>query len=97
MNGTEKQIKFAKSLVEKFDHEMNGLIDICPDANKPLWINTKEKLDSIFAEAYAGDVIDTLKGNYNSGKDYYMSFYVCVKGWAHPFARKIMKEVYGKE
>ena len=97
MKGTERQIEFAKKLVEKFDQEMNGLIDICPDPHKTLWINTKEKLDSIFAEAYAGDVIDTLKGNYNSGKDYYMSFYVCVKGWAHPFARKIMKEVYGKE
>lgn len=97
MKGTKKQIAYAQSLVEKFDKEMSDLIDICPDQYKSDWISRKEKLDVIFSEAYAGDVIDALKGNYNSGKDYYMSFYVCVKSWAHPFAEKIMKEVYGKE
>lgn len=97
MKGTEKQIAYAQSLVEKFDKEMNDLIDICPDQYKSDWISRKEKLDVIFSEAYAGDVIDTLKGNSESGQDYYTRFFTSTKLCAAPFARKIMKEVYGKE
>ena len=97
MKGTKKQIAYAHSLVEKFDKEMSDLIDICPDQYKSDWISRKEKLDVIFSEAYAGDVIDTLKGNSESGQDYYTRFFTSTKLCAAPFARKIMKEVYGKE
>lgn len=96
MKGTEKQVAFAKSLIEKFDTEMNGLISVCPEQYKQNWINVKEKLDSIFAEAYAGDVIDVLKDNGESGQKYYTRFFNSVKLNAEPFARKIMEEVYGR-
>ena len=96
MKGTEKQIAFAQKLIEKFDKEMNDLINICPEQYKGEWISRKEKLDVIFSEAYAGDVIDTLKGNNESGQDYYTRFFTTTKLCAAPFARKIMKEVYGR-
>lgn len=96
MKGTSKQIIFANKLVEKFDKEMNEIIDICPDQYKSDWISRKEKLDVIFSEAYAGDVIDILKGNNESGQDYYTRFFTSTKLCAAPFARKIMKEVYEK-
>lgn len=96
MKGTEKQIAFAQKLIEKFDKEMNDLIDICPDQYKGEWIDRKEKLDVIFAEAYAGDVIDILKGNNETGQVYYTRFFTETKLNGDPLARKIMKEVYGR-
>lgn len=96
MRGTEKQVAFAKSLIEKFDTEINGLINECPEKYKGNWVNTKEKLDNIFAEAYAGDVIDVLKDNHENGQKYYTRFFNCTKMSAEPLAQKIMREVYGR-
>ena len=96
MKGTEKQIKFAESLVEKFDKELDGLISICPEEYKADWISRKEKLDVVFSEAYAGDVIDTLKGNNESGQKYYTRFFTVTKLNASAFARKIMQEVFSR-
>ena len=96
MKGTEKQIAFAQNLVEKFDKEMNDLIDICPEQFKNDWITRKEKIDVIFSEAYAGDVIDILKGNNETGKDYYTRFFTVTKLNGDALARKIMAEVYGR-
>lgn len=96
MNGTEKQVAFAKSLIEKFDTEMDELISICPEQYKKNWVGVKETLDSIFAEAYAGDVIGILEDNNENGQKYYIRFFNCTKLSAEPFAKKIMKEVYGR-
>lgn len=96
MKGTDKQIAFAENLVNKFDTEMSGLIEICPDHLKAQWIELKSKLDGVFAEAYAGDVIDVLKGNNEAGQKYYTRFFYSVKLNAAPLARKIMKEAFGK-
>lgn len=96
MKGTEKQIAFAERLIEKFDKEMNGLIAICPDQYKGMWVETKEKIDNIFSEAYAGDVIDLLKGNYKEGQEFYKTFHVTVRLSGANAAEKIKNEVFGR-
>lgn len=97
MKGTEKQIKFAERLVEKFDNVMSDLIDQCPEQYKRTWVTTKEMIDKIFAEAYAGDVIDILKNNNEeNAQKYYTTFYSRLMPNADKTSARIKKEVYGK-
>lgn len=96
MRGTEKQIAFAAKLIEKFDSEMDKIIAICPDEAKQEWISGKEKIRNIFDEAYAGDVIDALKGNNKEGISFYRSFYALAMVGGDDLSVRIKKEVWGK-
>ena len=94
MKGTEKQIAYAQFFVDKFDVEMNGLIEMCPEQFKTQWVNLKEKVDLFFEEAYAGDVIELLKPIRETGKKYYVRFVSRVRISADPLCNRIKKEFY---
>lgn len=96
MRGTEKQIAFAAKLVEKFDLEMDRIIDICPEETKHEWISGKDKIENIFDEAYAGDVIDALKSNNKEGISFYRCFYTRIMFSGDDLSMRIKKEVWGK-
>ena len=94
MKGTEKQIAFAKDLVKEFDEIMDSLIAECPEQYKAMWIGIKEKTDAIFSEAYAGDVIDILKGrNHETNMKYFISFKTSVELSCEPTAKKIREAI----
>lgn len=96
MRGTEKQLKFAESLIIKFIKEMDTLINECPDHKKQQWISIKEKILYIFNRSYAGDVIHLLANNDKSGKEYYISFYSRLLPNADKMSIEIKKSVYGR-
>lgn len=96
MKGTEKQINFAEKLMERFNNEMDGLIRECPEKYKSNWITTKEKINIILNESYAGDVIHILNINEKTGKDYYITFYSRLLTNADVASMRIKKEVFGR-
>ena len=97
MKGTEKQIAFAERLVDSFDEVLDSLITECPDQYKAMWMGMKEKIDDIFSEAYAGDVIDILESLHEEdSKEYFSSFRISVKHSDTPAAKRISEEVFGR-
>ena len=95
MRGTEKQIDFAEKLIERFNHEMDGLIKECPEEYKTNWIVKKNKINTIFNESYAGDVIHILNINDKIGKAYYIAFYSRMLSNADAASIRIKEEVFG--
>lgn len=95
MKGTEKQIAFAERLVNSFDEVLDSLITECPDQHKAMWIEMKKKIDDIFSEAYAGDVIDILESLHEEdSKKYFISFMISVRHADASAAKRISKEVF---
>lgn len=96
MRGTERQINFAEKLINKFNNEMDGLINECPEEYKNDWIARKEKINMILQESYAGDVIHILNINEKTGKDYYIAFYSQLLPNADVASMRIKEEVFGR-
>lgn len=97
MTGTTEQILAAQELIETFDKEMNVYINSLKDKkNKDKWIEIKEKLDEIFSEASAEDVIDLLKRINKNGRNYCiaLSFLIRTSRYKSPFIRKIWNDVW---
>lgn len=95
IKGTEKQIDFAEKLIDRFNNEMDDLINECPEQYKNDWIARKEKISMILQESYAGDVIHILNINEKSGKDYYIAFYSRLLPNADATSIRIKEEVFG--
>ena len=95
IKGTEKQIDFAKKLIDRFNNEMDRLINECPEEYKNDWIARKEKINMVLKESYAGDVIHILNINEKTGKDYYIAFYSRLLSNADVASMRIKEEVFG--
>ena len=95
IKGTEKQIEFAEKLIDRFNNEMDELINECPEQYKNDWIARKEKISMILQESYAGDVIHILNINEKSGKDYYIAFYSRLLPNADVASMRIKEEIFG--
>lgn len=96
IKGTERQIDFAEKLINKFNNEMDGLINECSEEYKNNWIARKEKIGNILQESYAGDVIHILNIKGKTGKDYYIAFYSRLLPNADVASMRIKKEVFGR-
>lgn len=96
IKGTERQIDFAEKLINKFNNEMDELINECPEEYKSDWIVRKEKINIILSESYAGDVIHILSINDKTGKDYYITFYSRLLTNADVTSIRIKKEIFGR-
>ena len=96
MNGTEKQITWAKELMRKMNKEFSIVLGMVPESQKVIFNDAFEKINAIMNDSYAGDIIYHLKGNKKSGFDYYKSLYASVKINVDAMAMRIKKEVYHK-
>ena len=96
MRGTEKQIAYANDLIAKMDTELTAIVEMAPEAQKPMWEEIRGKYIRIMQDAYAGDVIGLLSRKKESGIRYYKDLYGSVMMGAEPLENKIRKEIYGK-
>lgn len=100
MTGTEKQIAFAKKLVEKMNEQFDAIITDCKNAHPKkvgAWEAVKSGYNRIMNESNAGCVIDLLKGNNEANyQEYYKSLFVSAKYGTDKMCERIRKEVYGK-
>ena len=96
MRGTEKQIAYANDLIAKMDTELTAIVEMAPEAQKPMWEEILGKYIRIMQDAYAGDVIGLLSRKKESGIRYYKDLYGSVMIGAEPLENKIRKEIYGK-
>jgi len=96
MNGTEKQITWAKELMRKMNKEFSIVLGMVPESQKVIFNDAFEKINAIMNDSYAGDIIYHLKDNKKSGFDYYKSLYASVKINVDAMAMRIKKEVYHK-
>ena len=96
MRGTEKQIAYANDLIAKMDTELTAIVEMAPEAQKPMWEEIRGKYIRIMQDAYAGDVIGLLSRKKESGIRYYNDLYGSVMIGAEPLENKIRKEIYGK-
>ena len=96
MRGTEKQIAYANDLIAKMDTELTAIVEMAPEAQKPMWEEIRGKYIRIMQDAYAGDVIGLLSRKKESGIRYYKDLYGSVMIGAEPLENKIRKEMYGK-
>lgn len=96
MRGTEKQIAYANDLIAKMDTELTAIVEMAPEAQKPMWEEIRGKYIRITQDAYAGDVIGLLSRKKESGIRYYKDLYGSVMIGAEPLENKIRKEIYGK-
>lgn len=96
MKGTEKQITWAKELMEKMNKEFSIVLGMVPENQKAIFSDAFEKINAIMNDSYAGDIIYHLKDNRKSGFDYYKSLYASIKINADDVSMRIKKEVYHK-
>ena len=96
MKGTEKQITWAKELMEKMNKEFSIVLGMVPENQKVIFSDAFEKINAIMNDSYAGDIIYHLKDNKKSGFDYYKSLYASFKINADAMSMRIKKEVYHK-
>lgn len=96
MNGTEKQITWAKELMRKMNKEFSIVLGMVSESQKVIFNDAFEKINAIMNDSYAGDIIYHLKDNKKSGFDYYKSLYASVKINVDAMAMRIKKEVYHK-
>ena len=89
MKGTEKQIKWATELMEKMHEEFTACKEIAPESIHGMF----DRIEEILNESYAGDVIDLMKSNKDSGQKYYVSFRTAVNVSANEAAMRIKKEM----
>lgn len=66
-----KRKRYAKSLLRKFNAEMDGLITICPDDLKGQWIEFKKSILLQLDVARDCDIIDIFGGIQENGIEYY--------------------------
>lgn len=98
MKGTGKQIAWAESLIENLKKEVeNGLKETADDTRKEAVKVTIEKMVDIMNEAYAGDVIDLLKDNHETGAKYFARLMATIRTLYSPMTEKIKVEVFGKK
>ena len=99
MTGTEKQISFANSLVEKMNAQFDALIADCKAGfpeNVSMWESCKDGYNRIISESDAGLVIELLKINETSYQKYYQKLFFNVRHGYNTMCNKILSEVYGK-
>ena len=94
MRGTEKQMAFAESLINRWNAETDKIMSICPDEFLPRWKEVKNICNETFAEAYAGDVIELLKGVKGEEQAYYKSFYTGLFITSSPLAKAIREKAF---
>lgn len=97
MKGTEKQIAFAKDLMETMTSRFTELLSACPEQHKEMWTNITSGITTIMNESYAGDVIEVLL--HKDDKDfmsYYKALYVTISNKHNVMTKRIMAEVYNK-
>ena len=73
MQGTEKQMQWAEDLVRKFNQELDNIIAMIPEREKQDAVaELKVECNVLFENAYAGDIIDSMKYlDHLHGIDYY--------------------------
>ncbi len=91
MRGTEKQIKWAEELMAKMHKEFDECKKIAPENVHSMF----DKIESILNEGYAGDIIDLLKNNHDSGQEYFSRFATSASISGCVAAMKIKKELRG--
>ena len=99
MTGTEKQISFANSLVEKMNAQFDALIADCKAGfpeNISMWESCKDGYNRIISESDAGLVIELLKINETSYQKYYQKLFFNVRHGYNTMCNRILSEVYGK-
>ncbi len=99
MTGTEKQISFANSLVEKMNAQFDALIADCKAGfpeNVSMWESCKDGYNRIISESDAGLVIELLKINEISYQKYYQKLFFNVRHGYNTMCNRILSEVYGK-
>lgn len=98
MRGTEKQIKWAEELVERFNEEMESLIAMIPEKEKQDIIrNIVNHYNKLFSEAYAGDIIGEMKNLSNvHGLEYYKRLTTAFRLSGTELGHKITKEILKK-
>lgn len=99
MTGTEKQISFANSLVEKMNAQFDALIADCKTGfpeNVSMWESCKDGYNRIISESDAGLVIELLKINETSYQKYYQKLFFNVRHGYNTMCNRILSEVYGK-
>lgn len=99
MTGTEKQISFANSLVEKMNAQFDALIADCKAGfpeNVSMWESCKDGYNRIISESDAGLVIELLKINETSYQKYYQKLFFNVRHGYNTMCNRILSEVYGK-
>lgn len=96
MNGTEKQIIWAENLLNKMHTELAEAVNIAPEAQRAQVAALFSAIEKIMQEAYAGDVIELLKDNANTGYDYYKCFYTFLNISGNAAAMQIKKEIFKK-
>lgn len=99
MRGTEKQIKWAEELVERFNEEMESLIAMIPEKEKQDVIRDLilNKYNKLFSEAYAGDIIDAMKNLNNlHGREYYSMLTSAFRVSATELSMKVKNEILKK-
>lgn len=97
MKGTEKQITFAKDLMETMTSRFTELLSACPEQHKEMWTNITSGITAIMNESYAGDVIETLlRKDDKDFMSYYKALYVTISNKHNVMTKRIMAEVYNK-
>ena len=98
MKGTEKQIGFAETLMEKMNTQFDAIIADCKIERPEFveqWVNMKNMYNKIMNEGYAGCVIDLLKEVAGTDyKEYYNSLYYSVKYGTDSLCKRIKEEIY---
>ena len=92
MSGTAKQIQFATDLLDKMDVEFAACKKVAPENFHPVF----DQIMEILSNSYAGDVIELLESNNETGQKYYKRFASYIMVDACPAAMEIKRNVYKK-
>lgn len=96
MNGTEKQIAWAETLITKMENEFAAYLQMVPESQKEKGKKVMNEILVLTKEAYAGDVIELLSGNNQESFKYYKRFFTDMKISGNALAMQIKKEVFNK-
>ena len=101
MKGSEKQIAWATSLLEKMDERFRDVLaefELLHPEDYDQCNLILGTIKSIFKEAPAWEVIDLLKDRHETtGKEYYNALYSAVFSSVSPVAKKVKEVISNKE
>lgn len=92
MRGTEKQINWAKDIMDKLEKEFA----VCSQGAPAEVLERFDGIKNILSESYAGDVIEILGHNYKNGQEYVREMITSIMIGGCATAMKIKKEVFKK-
>lgn len=96
LKGSEKQIAWAKELIEKMSTEFTSYLNMVPKEQKEKAEEILNKIVEITKESYAGDVIELLSKNNKASDEYYRSFYTQMRISGNALCMRLKKEVFGR-